>query len=41
LGFLPYGKEVTIDYSANNTPEKALVEVMKVAIKNNYYEPLA
>src|SRR5215216_7568071 len=41
LGFLPYGEEVMIDYSESNTPEQALVEVMKVAIKNGYAEPLS
>ncbi|CAI2167046.1 15864_t:CDS:10 [Funneliformis geosporum] len=41
LGLLPYGKDVTVDYSTNNTSEKALVEVMKVAIANGYAEPLS
>ncbi|CAI2188701.1 6246_t:CDS:2 [Funneliformis geosporum] len=40
LGLLPYGKEVKVSYS-NNTPEQALQDVMIVAIKNGYAEPLS
>ena len=40
LGLLPYGKEVKVSYS-NNTPEQALKEVMEIAIKNDYAEPLS
>ncbi|CAI2161571.1 13862_t:CDS:10 [Funneliformis geosporum] len=40
LGLLPYGKEVKVSYS-NNSPEQALKEVMEIAIKNGYAEPLS
>jgi len=38
---LPYGEKVKVDYSENNTPEQALQEVMRIAIKNGCAEPLA
>lgn len=43
LGLLPYGNDekIKIDYSESNTPEKALINVMEVAVKEGYGEPLA
>ena len=39
LGLLPYGEQVEVDYSLS--PQEALFNVMKVAVKNGYGEPLA
>jgi hypothetical protein len=39
LGLLSYGEQVKVDYKI--TPENALTEVMKIAVKNGYAEPLS
>jgi hypothetical protein len=39
IGLLPYGKEVKVNYEKE--PESVLREVMLIATKHHYGEPLA
>ncbi|CAG8657204.1 9473_t:CDS:2 [Ambispora gerdemannii] len=37
LGLLPYGKQVRVNYSENNTPQDVLSEIMKLSIQEEGY----